>query len=62
MERLLENGYVKFIDGEQVGLGAMSEREAEVLLGNLNTGKELVRLRTGIYINPVYIKELYLGD
>ena len=62
MERLIDNGYVEFIDGEKVGLGPMSEKEAEVLLARLNGGKELFRLRTGIYINPVYIKKLYLGD
>lgn len=62
MERLIDKGYIEFIGGGRVGLGAMTESEADVLLGKLDEGKQLVRLCTGVYINPVYIKELYLGE
>ena len=62
MNKIISNGYAVMINGSKYGLGPMTESQSKELLVEINENKGLIELPTGIYINPVYIMELYLGD
>lgn len=60
MNRVLTGGYVEMVNGEKIGLGMISEEEADLIEERVRKG-EVLRLGDGRFINGKYVVVLDVG-
>lgn len=60
MSGVLSGGYVEMVNGEKIGLGMISEEEADMIEERVRKG-EVLRLGDGRFINGKYVVVLDVG-